>query len=77
MSEITKETFKGYDTDSKLNTLFDYQNNILERLETHPNDCSDRFTKLEKAKTKNSVVSGALGFLGGAGVMLAKLKFWG
>jgi DNA-binding Lrp family transcriptional regulator len=77
MSEITKETFKGYDTDSKLNTLFDYQNNILERLEIHPKDCSERFKKLEKAKVKNAVLSAGGGVLGGFLAIIAKFKIWG
>jgi hypothetical protein len=84
MSEITKETFEKFDTDSKLNTLFDYHSstslgikNIESLLQGHPKDCEKRFTKLEKTKIKNTAFSAAMGFVGGFVAMLTKLKFWG
>lgn len=71
MNGITKETFLGYDTDSKLNTLFDYIHDISEKQKaicTHiinTKNHGDRIEKLEKRKRVDSAFSGVMGFFGG------------
>jgi hypothetical protein len=58
MSEISKETFQGYSTDSKLDTLFDMQhaqNEHLDRIEV----------SLQRKKKVDTAVSASTGLAGG------------
>ena len=64
----SKETFHGYDTDSKLDTVYDIlagEEGVLHRL-----------TRLERRGLVDRGVAGVFGFLGGAAVMIGKLAFW-
>ena len=62
---ISKETFKGFDTDSKLNTLFDYT--IDTRI-----DVSEIRVQITKRKKIDTTVAGMMGLVGGAAVMFGK-----
>ena len=69
---ISKETYKGFDVDSKLNVLFDYA------IESHrcAVDNEERIEKLDKKfdrrKRVDTAVSGATGFIGGAMMVFFK-----
>ena len=75
--QTTRDTFKGYSVDSKLNTLFDIavaQHTCQEeQLEKH----NKRFVKLEKRKKFNTAVAAGSGLAGGFLAMIAKFSFWG
>lgn len=64
-NNISRETFQGMDTDSKLDVLFDY--NVMM--------CQD-IQALKKRKKIDTIVSGGMGFLGGFTAVLAKAVFW-
>jgi hypothetical protein len=75
MNGVTKTTFEKYDTDSKLNTLFDYIHEIHETRCPDPQSCHDRLDSLEKRKYWNPAVNAASGFSGGFLAVLTALKF--
>ena len=77
MNGITKETFKECDTDSKLDILFDYIQDIHNEQATRPAECEARFKALENQKPFNTAVSAIMGIVGGAAAVFAKLKIWG
>ena len=81
MPNVTKETFQGYDVDSKLNTLFDYQLESHGLLTSQIQVCDERFDKVETGQKKWRVATGTIaagsGLAGGFMAMLLKLKFWG
>jgi|GEM_PF-3098864 len=81
MPEVSKETFKGYSTDSKLDTLFDYQKEIHGILAARIEKCDLKFKNLENGqrnwKIKMGTAAAGSGFLGGFVATLLKLKFWG
>jgi len=62
---ITKETFKGFDTDSKLNTLFDYT------IDTKA-DISEIKQQISKRKKIDTTVAACMGFIGGFAAMAGK-----
>ena len=65
---VTKETFEGYDTDSKLDTVYDIlagDDGVLHRL-----------ARLERRGLVDRGAAVVSGFLGGAAVMIGKLAFW-
>ena len=65
---VTRATFEGYDTDSKLDTVYDLlagDDGIMQRL-----------TRLERRGLIDRGVAGVFGFLGGAAVMIGKLAIW-
>ena len=64
-NSISKETFSGMETDSKLDVLFDYSVAMCEDIKT-----------LKKRKKFDTVVSGGMGFVGGFTAVLAKAVFW-
>uniref|UniRef100_A0A6H1ZRE6 Uncharacterized protein n=1 Tax=viral metagenome TaxID=1070528 RepID=A0A6H1ZRE6_9ZZZZ len=64
-NSISRETFQGMETDSKLGVLFDYSVAICEDIKT-----------LKKRKKIDTVISGGMGFAGGFTAMLAKVVFW-
>lgn len=64
-SIVTKETFEGYDTDSKLDTIYDVlagEGGVLERL-----------ARLEKRSLVDRGVSAVGGVIGGAVVWIIAL----
>lgn len=63
--DTSRDTFKGYSIDSKLNTLFDFAVAGQGRIE-----------KLEKRKKLDTAIAAGTGILGGFTAMLAKLSFW-
>ena len=71
---ISKETFQGYSTDSKLDTLFDYVLDIHKWQHDQPVICEKRLRKLENRKWINTGASGGGGIIGGALTWLA-IKF--
>ena len=77
MNGITKDTFKAFPVDAKLDTLFDYIQDIHVQQNEHPVACNKRFEKLEDKKVRDTVVSSGMGLLGGFVAVAAKLKFWG
>ena len=64
-NNISRETFQGMDTDSKLDVLFDYSVAMCEDIKT-----------LKKRKKFDTVFSGGMGFVGGFTAVLAKAVFW-
>ena len=74
---ITKDTFEKYDSDSKLNTIFDLM------LVQHEGGCDTEEKldmldkKYEHRKKFDSTVSGGMGFIGGAIAVLATRLFGG
>ena len=64
-SSISRETFQGMETDSKLDVLFDYSLTMCEDIQA-----------LKKRKKIDTVISGGMGFVGGFTAMLAKVVFW-
>jgi len=65
---VTKETYKGYTTGAKLDTVYDIlagDDGVLHRL-----------TRLERRGLVDRGVAGVFGFLGGAAVMIGKLAIW-
>lgn len=65
MPDVSRETFRGYDIDSKLNTLFDYAVEAQKCHKRQVGSCNERFEALEKPKKFNK---GVLGFV--------KTLFW-
>lgn len=70
----SKETFKQYPVESKLDTLFDFSVAIYEQSCTKQEDCEDRFRKLEKRKWFDKGLSAGTGFIGGVVAILGSLK---
>lgn len=64
MNTITRETFEGMNTDSKLNVLFDYLVDSNQRLQI-----------LEKRKRFDTAFSGTMGVIGGFIAMIG-VKIW-
>ena len=64
-NNISRETFCGMETDSKLDVLFDYSVAMGEDIKI-----------LKKRRKLDTVVSGGFGFFGGFSAMLAKFMLW-
>ena len=64
-NSISRETFQGMETDSKLDVLFDYTLAMCDDIQA-----------LKKRKKIDTVISGGMGFVGGFTAMLAKVVFW-
>jgi len=77
MAMPSKDTFKGYTVDSKLDTLYDFHIEAIGLLER---TCS-RVDVVEKNQGKWKLVTASVGagtgIVGGAFAMFAKLKWWG
>jgi len=84
MNGITRNTFEDADVDTKLNVVFDYQQDmhrdiqiIKTALGLHPKDCSIRFDKLEKRRIRETWIFGILALFGGLiGGMGKSFKWW-
>jgi len=61
----SRETFQGYSTDSKLDTLFDYMKVIYDYSIVQQEKCDGRFKRLEKRKLFHSTCAGVAGLIGG------------
>jgi hypothetical protein len=86
MVEITKDSFAGMDTDSKLNVLFDLMHGLCRHdseseheCETRLQTCEVRFKRLERIRIWYPVAAGAGGVIGGfiAAWTQFKLKIFG
>ena len=64
-NSISKETFSGMETNSKLDVLFDYTLAMCDDIQA-----------LKKRRKLDTVFSGGMGFIGGFSAMLAKVVFW-
>ena len=64
MNIVDRKTFEGYDTDSKLNTLFDYAKDIREEVKT-----------VKVWKTIQTGVTALTGFMGGMSAVWMWVKF--
>jgi len=64
-NNISKETFMGMETGSKLDVLFDYTLAMCEDIQA-----------LKRRKKLDTVFSGMMGFGGGFTAVLAKMVFW-
>ena len=62
---ISKETFKGFDTDSKLNTLFDYT------IDTRA-DVSEIKKQIVNKRKVDTTVAACMGFVGGFAAMAGR-----
>ena len=87
MNGVTKETFRAYPVENKLDTIFDYIEAIhgtldcrKDKCDERRETCDERIEKIEKAQTKWKLYSTTTAFLGGiiggAGAILAKGAFW-
>jgi hypothetical protein len=83
MNGITKQTFQEADEKTRLDILFDYQKDthayiqeIKLLLQQHPTNCEERFKAIEGSKVKDTLLSGAMGFIGGFTAIVAKLNIW-
>jgi len=87
MNGVTKETFRAYPVENKLDTIFDYIEAIHGTLDCRKDKCDERAVecdkrigKIEKNQTKYKAASVAIagggGFLGGFTAMMLKLQFW-
>ena len=76
MTTPSKDTFKGYTVNSKLDTLYDFHVETIGMLERFGN----RVETVEKCQKKWKLVSGTVavgsGLFGGFLAMLAKLALW-
>lgn len=72
MAKIERDTFKSYDTDSKLLTLFDRSNDIYDLLEFQNN----RIKKVENRKLIDKISSGIGGIIGGALAIIGKWLYF-
>ena len=64
-NSISRETFQGMETDSKLDVLFDYSLTMCEDIKV-----------LKKRRKLDTMFSGGMGFVGGFTAVLAKVVFW-
>jgi hypothetical protein len=72
---ITRDTFKGYTTDSKLLTLFDILVDVHVKQTQQIKICDPRFKKLENRKWIDKGLATASGFGGGFfAVVILSLK---
>lgn len=77
MNGITKETFERFDTDSKLNVLFDCLTELHSCSCDHGDKLQELKEKYEQRKRFDTSVSGVTGVLGGLlGLLLSKLVGW-
>ena len=72
MNGVTKETFREYPVENKLDTMFDYIESIHGILDCRKNaceqraeDCDIRITKIEKTQTRWKFFSTTTAFFGG------------
>ena len=69
---ISKETYKGFDVDSKLNVLFDYAIESHRCMNTNKEKIEALDKKFDRRKRFDTAVSGASGFIGGAVMVFVK-----
>jgi len=69
---ISKETYKGFDVDSKLNVLFDYAIESHRCMNINREKVEALDKKLDRRKRVDTAVSGATGFIGGAVMVFFK-----
>ncbi len=69
---ITKDTYKGMDTDSKLNVLFDYALESYHCACANEEKIEELDKKFDRRKKIDTAVSGASGFVGGAVMVFVK-----
>jgi len=72
MNGVSRETYQGYDTESKLNTLFDYVHDIREVSCKGDKELNVRVTKLETRKKLDTGIGAASGFVGGVIAFMGK-----
>lgn len=65
MNGVDRKTFEGYDTDSKLLTLYDYANDTWQEI-----------NKVKRWKPVNATINLFGGMIGGGLAVLAYLKFF-
>lgn len=75
MNGVTRDTFKAYDTDSKLDTLFDYLHELHGHQCADPERCERRFEAIEKRKLWYSAAAAGGGVVGGFIAVIASMKF--
>jgi len=73
---VSKDTFKGYSTDSKLDTLYDLQVMTISTIDKRINNHDKRIIKIERRKRFDTSVAAGSGILGGFVAMILKLVFW-
>lgn len=84
---ISRETFEGYDVNSKLNTIFDLHCGLHDKLEKHAanqiisckdrqDSCDKRIGKLENRKKFDSILSSLMGIVGGFFAVIGKWFFF-
>ena len=69
---ISKETYKGFDVDSKLNVLFDYAIESHRCMNINREKVEALDKKFDRRKRVDTAVSGATGFIGGAVMVFFK-----
>ena len=71
-NSISKETYKGFDVDSKLNVLFDYAIESHRCAVINEEKIEALDEKFDRRKRFDTAVSGATGFIGGAVMVFFK-----
>jgi len=69
---ISKETYTGMDTGSKLNVLFDYAIESHRCAHANEEKIEELDKKFDRRKRMDTAVSGASGFVGGAVMVFVK-----
>ena len=69
---ISKETYKGFDVDSKLNVLFDYAIESHRCAKDNEEKIEELDKKFDRRKRLDTAVSGVYGLIGGALMVFVK-----
>ena len=80
MQDISPETFEKMTPESQMRVMYDLQSATYNLLSSHMPVCNERFKCIENGQRKWKLFSGTVaaggGLVGGALVMIGKLKFW-
>jgi len=71
-NSISKETYKGFDVDSKLNVLFDYAIESHRCAKDNEEKIEELDKKFDRRKRLDTAVSGVYGLIGGALMVFVK-----
>jgi len=69
---VSRETFENYDTEGKLNTLFDCICSINDNQCEQVDKCEPRIKALENRRFKDKGFAGLMGLMGGFAAGLVK-----
>lgn len=75
MNGVSRETFEGYDTNSKLNTIFDYMKELHQCQGETAKAVQDFKERYEKRKRFDTATGAGAGLIGGFFAALG-IKWW-